>query len=126
MTFRSAVQKDRIGTEKLIHALREVLRAVTDEAEALERYDGYDWGHHGFEWSEARRNAEEEFEAALNEVVVGVVGSITCNARRIFVERLENMQKNQDHWLTVTATLALLYDCEIEALRKLTEVEGGI
>ncbi len=115
-----------MSTERLIQTMRNVLRAKDREEEEFRRYNGFDWGYHGFQFTEASRDAAEEFGAALNEVVVEVVGSITCNARRIFVERLENMQKNQDHWLTVTAVLALLYDCEMEALRKLTGGEGGI
>ena len=31
------------------------------------------------------------------------------------VARLENMQKNGNHWLTVTAVLALLNDCNMRA-----------
>jgi hypothetical protein len=115
-----------MDTERLIQTLRNVLRAKDREEEEFRRCNGFDWGYHGFQFTEASREAAEKFEAALNGVVVEAVGSITCNARRIFVERLENMQKNQDHWLTVTAVLALLYDCEMEALRELTEVEDGI
>ena len=37
------------------------------------------------------------------------------SSRGMFVARLENMQKNGDHWLTVTAVLALLNDCDMLA-----------
>ena len=58
-----------MSTEKLILALRNVLRAETEEAEARERYEGYDWGYHGFQWAEASRKAGEEFAEALSEVI---------------------------------------------------------
>jgi hypothetical protein len=58
-----------MSTEKLIQALRDVLRAETEEAEARERYDGYDWGYHGFQWAEASRKAGEAFQAALDEAI---------------------------------------------------------
>ena len=57
-----------MSTEKLVYALRQVLRAEQEEQEARERYDGYDWGYHGFQWAEATRKAGEEFAAALDEV----------------------------------------------------------
>ena len=37
------------------------------------------------------------------------------SSRGMFVARLENMQKNGDHWLTGTAVLALLNDCDMLA-----------
>lgn len=37
---------------------------------------------------------------------------LELDALSIFVARLENMQKNGDHWLTVAAVLALLNDCQ--------------
>jgi hypothetical protein len=58
-----------MSTEKLIQSLRDVLRAETKEAEARERYDGYDWGYHGFLWAEASRKAGEAFQAALDEAI---------------------------------------------------------
>ena len=39
------------------------------------------------------------------------------DSRGMFVARLENMQKNGDQWLTVTAVLALLNDCDMLAQR---------
>jgi len=58
-----------MSTEKLILALRDVLRAETEEAEARERYDGHDWGYHGFQWAEESRKAGEAFQAALDEAI---------------------------------------------------------
>jgi hypothetical protein len=58
-----------MSTEKLVYALRQVLRAEQEEQDARERYDGYDWGYHGFQWAEASRKAGEEFAAALNEAI---------------------------------------------------------
>ena len=58
-----------MSTEKLIYALRQVLRAEQEEQDARERYDGYDWGYHGFQWAEASRKAGEEFAAAFNEAI---------------------------------------------------------
>ena len=58
-----------MSTEKLIYALRQVLRAEQEEQEARERYDGCEWGYHGFQWAEASRKAGEEFAAALDEVI---------------------------------------------------------
>ena len=37
------------------------------------------------------------------------------SSRRMFVARLENMQQNGNQWLTVTAVLALLNDCDMLA-----------
>jgi peptidoglycan/xylan/chitin deacetylase (PgdA/CDA1 family) len=58
-----------MSTEKLIQALRDVLRAETEEAEARERHDGYDWGYHGYRWAEESRKAGEAFQAALDEAI---------------------------------------------------------
>ena len=58
-----------MSTEKLIYALRQVLRAEQEEQDARERYDGYDWGYHGHQWAEASRKAGEEFAEALNEAI---------------------------------------------------------
>lgn len=40
------------------------------------------------------------------------------SSRSMFVARLENMQENGNHWLTVTAVLALLNDCDMLAARE--------
>ena len=37
------------------------------------------------------------------------------SSRGMFVARLENMRENKNHWLTVTAALALLNDCDMLA-----------
>ena len=58
-----------MSTEKLVYSLRQVLRAEQEEQGARERYDGYEWGYHGFHWAEASRKAGEEFAAALNEAI---------------------------------------------------------
>ena len=58
-----------MSTEKLVCALRKVLRAEQEEQDARELYDGYYWGYHGFQWAEASRKAGEEFAAALNEAI---------------------------------------------------------
>lgn len=58
-----------MSIEKLVYALRQVLRAEQQEQDARERYDGYNWGDHGFQWAEESRKTGEEFAAALNEVI---------------------------------------------------------
>jgi hypothetical protein len=58
-----------MSTEKLVYALRQVLRAKQEEQDARERYDGYEWGYQGFQWAEASLKAGEEFAAALNEAI---------------------------------------------------------
>ena len=47
--------------------------------------------------------------------VADAVDGADRSSRCMFVARLENMQKNGDHWLTVTAVLALLNDCDMLA-----------
>lgn len=78
-----------MSTERLIQTMRNVLRAKDREEEEFRRYNGFDWGYHGFQFTEASRDAAEEFGAALNEVVVEVVENITLSegARGIFGER---------------------------------------
>ena len=68
-----------MDTERLIQTLRNVLRAKDREEEEFRRYNGFDWGYHGFQFTEASRDAAEEFGAALNEVVVEVVENITLS-----------------------------------------------
>ena len=58
-----------MSTEKLVGELRQVLRAEQEEQEAKDRYTGYEWGYHGFQWFEASRKAGEEFHAALDEAI---------------------------------------------------------
>jgi len=65
-----------MSTEKLIQALRDTLRAETEEAEARERYDGYDWGYHGFHFAEVSRKSGEAFKAALDEAIDARMRSI--------------------------------------------------
>ena len=40
-----------------------------------------------------------------------------AESRAMFVARLEHMQENGDHWLTVAAVLALLNDCDMLSVR---------
>lgn len=42
---------------------------------------------------------------------------VASDSRRMFVARLESMQKNGGHWLTVTEALAMLDDCDMLAQR---------
>jgi hypothetical protein len=58
-----------MSTEKLVYALRQVLRAEQEEQDARERYGGCNWGYHGFQWAEGSRKAGEEFAAALTEAI---------------------------------------------------------
>ena len=58
-----------MSTENLVQALRDVLRAETEEADARARYDGYEWGYHGHQWAETSRKAGEAFQAALNSAI---------------------------------------------------------
>ncbi len=46
------------------------------------------------------------------------------SSRGMFVARLENMQENGDHWLTVTAVLALLNDCDMLAAQQAERANG--
>ena len=65
--------------EELISTLREVLRSEAEEAEAKERYDGYDWGYAGFRYAEASRRAAEAFGKALDAVIDARVRAILEN-----------------------------------------------
>lgn len=56
-------------TEKFVQALRDVLRAETEEEEARARYDGYSWDYHGFRWAEASRKACEQLQSALDAAI---------------------------------------------------------
>lgn len=52
------------------------------------------------------------------EAVGEAVEGADRNARGMLVARLENMQKQGDHWLTVQAVLALMNDCDMLAARE--------
>ena len=58
-----------MSTDKLVYALKQVLRAEQEEQDAKNRYDGYDWGYHGFSLAEETRKAGEAFQAAIDEAI---------------------------------------------------------
>lgn len=74
-----------------------------------------------------------EHHAAVHEAICNLEHE--SRSRTMFVARLENMQKNRDLWLTVTAVLSLLNDCDMlaqqpapvdaEGLPPLPEPDGG-
>lgn len=75
-----------MSTEKLIQTLRNVLRAKDREEQERRDYNGFDWGYDGFWFTEASREAEEKFEAALNEVVDARVRVTLADALRELTE----------------------------------------
>lgn len=52
------------------------------------------------------------------EAVGDAVEAADRDSRRMLVARLENMQRQGDHWLTVQAVLALMNDCDMLAARE--------
>ncbi len=45
-------------------------------------------------------------------------------SRAMFVARLENMQKQGDHWLTIAAVFALQADCDMLAQQSLLKTRA--
>lgn len=60
---------------------------------------------------------EKTFEGADEEISeLRKSAEVELSSRRMFVARLEDLQQSGDHWLTVTAVLALLNDCDMLAV----------
>lgn len=67
-------------TDKLIDALRDVLRAESEMEEARERYTGFDWGYHGQHLVNAVTEARAEFSAALDAVILERINAVFAEA----------------------------------------------
>ena len=85
---------------------------ATPGARAYAAWHGMTVEHVQDEWAEV---PQADRMRAKWEAVGDAVVAPDRDSRGMFVARLENMQKNGDHWLTVTAVLALLNDCDILA-----------
>lgn len=66
-----------------------------------------------------------EWVEAVAGLAIGPSQSSDIESRQMFVARLENMQANGNHWLTVTAVLALLNDCDMLASRQISAPQGA-
>ena len=106
-------------TEAYSQWIRDAMDLVNEYADAYAdaREDGCDMPS-----AEARR-----VRAALRAHLeaMPMVYSPTCDARVMFVSRLENMQKNCDTLVTVQAVLALLNDCDMLAARRVPDALLG-
>ena len=78
-----------MSIESLVDALIDALRARQEYRDARDRYDGPDWGYHGWALSEEAREATEalkrEFDAAVDDRV-----------REVLAERLAQIPSNSD------------------------------
>ncbi len=55
--------------KNVTEALRDLLQEEVDEKDAREKYDGYEWGHHGYHWSEASRIAGQNYDMAFRKMI---------------------------------------------------------
>lgn len=74
----------------------------------------------GFGYGEPRmtnRYKYRLFTQAELDAAVAAESKAEEESRQMFAARLENVQKNGDHWITVTEVLAMLSDCSMLAQR---------
>lgn len=85
---------------------------ATPAMRAYAAWHGMTVAHVQAEWADV---PQADRMRAKWEAVADAVEGADRSSRRMFVARLENMQKNGDQWLTVAAVLALLNDCDMLA-----------
>lgn len=131
--IRGAVKRELVEAKTALHAAIDAQQSIIDEQRAeLERLtkqaSAYQMLVKSLEdqRSHLRNGVDQAKEAAstlasereANAILTAEIERLTKDAERLleslgmFVARLENMQKNGDHWLTVVAVLALLNDCQ--------------
>jgi hypothetical protein len=58
-----------VSTENLLDALDDYIRAKTVYDKARDRYDGYEWGYHGYDERTRMDNARKQFQIELDEYI---------------------------------------------------------
>lgn len=92
--------------------LLDLLRSVPADGRHVYEHDSMH--SHNIPYGRLCREAADELDRLSAEVAQE--RKVDTDSRRMFVARLENMQKNGDNWMTVAAVLALLNDCDMLAL----------
>lgn len=62
-----------MNTYELVQALEDVIETRREEREARQRYEGCEWGYHGYSLMHASQKAMERFEQELGRVIAARV-----------------------------------------------------
>lgn len=53
----------------LVDSLMRAMESALEESDAREKYDGYDWGYHGYPLIQAKEEAAERFGKLLADYI---------------------------------------------------------
>ena len=67
-----------MDVEDLVDALTDYIESAAEEKAAREKYDGYEWGYHGYSLIAAKRKAADAFGERLNAYVDARIAAATA------------------------------------------------
>lgn len=70
-----------MNAEELVRALTDYIEAAATEKAAREKYDGYEWGYHGYSLISAKSLAAEHFVSELSALIDARIAASRENER---------------------------------------------
>jgi hypothetical protein len=79
----------------LIDSLIKVVNAFNEENDELNRYEGYEWGYHGWRYTSAREDAMKGFEKELNAYIEA---RIRRTMKDVYGITENNLKEEEEDW----------------------------